>query len=93
MKKDAQVDITDDYNVTQTLLGSGNKEIDQSVVDHEPENFEGKVAQSLRKRHEAISNMAKYFDQLEMAQDREAEQNQMEGISCLAEQVQEQFEK
>ena len=94
-KKDPQVDVTDDYNRTQTLPGSGNKEIDQSVGDNEPEEFEDKVAQLLRKQHESIENMVKYFDQLEMAQaqDSGVEQNQMEGIKFLVEQVQEQLEK
>ena len=92
-KKDAQVDVTDDNNVTQTLPGSGNKEIDRSVGDDEPEEFKDKVAQLLRKQHESIGNMVKYFDQLEMAQDMGAEPNQMEGIKFLVEQVQEQLEK
>ena len=94
-KKDPQVDVTDDYNGTQTLPGSGDKEIDQSVGDNEPEEFEDKVAQLLRKQHESIENIVKYFDQLEMAQaqDSGAEQNQMEGIKFLVEQVQEQLEK
>ena len=43
----------DDYNVTQTSPGSGNKEIDQSAGDHEPEESEDKVAQLLRKQHES----------------------------------------
>ena len=92
-KKNAQVDVTDDNNVTQTLPGSGNKEIDRSVGDDEPEEFEDKVAQLLRKQHESIETMVKYFDQLEMAKDMGAEPNQMEGIKFLVEQVQEQLEK
>ena len=53
----------------------------QSIGDHEPEKSEENVAQLLRKQHEAIYNMVKYFDQSEMAQDREAKQNQLEGTT------------